>query len=88
MKIILAGSTGFIGREVLQQCIKNSSITSIVALSRSELAVKNPKLKVVILEDFLVYNDSVLQATRDADACIWYYSIPPDTLRHRLMTYT
>lgn len=71
MKLILAGSTGFIGREVLDQCIKNPSISAIVALSRSELSTTHSKLKFSILNDFLVYSDSVLQDIKDADACIW-----------------
>ncbi|KAF5861520.1 hypothetical protein ETB97_012846 [Aspergillus alliaceus] len=37
MKVILTGSTGFIGCEVLKQCLQNPSITSIVAFSRRDL---------------------------------------------------
>lgn len=75
MKIILTGSTGFIGREVLEQCLQNSSITSVVALSRRELPASvvdnNPKLKTVIVKDFLSYPDSVLHDIKGAEACIW-----------------
>lgn len=71
MKIILTGSSGFIGREVLDQCIKNPRITAIVAVSRSELHIVDPKLKVSILNDFLALPDLVLQDLKDADACIW-----------------
>jgi hypothetical protein len=74
MKVILAGSTGFIGREVLTQCLKTPSITSILALSRRELpgTISDPRLKVVILKDFASYPDSVLKELASADACIWY----------------
>ena len=74
MKIILAGSTGFIGREVLTQCLQNPSITSITALSRRELppsASDNAKVKVVIMDDYLSYPDNVLQDIQGAEACIW-----------------
>lgn len=74
MKIILAGSTGFIGHEILEQCLQNSSITSIVVLSRRDLpssVAKNPDLKVKIVEDFLSYPDSLLQDIKGAEACIW-----------------
>lgn len=71
MKVILSGPTGFIGREVLEQCLQNSSITSIVALSRRELPVNSAKLIVIIVKDFLSYRDSVLQHTKAAEACIW-----------------
>ena len=74
MKVILAGTTGFIGQEVLHQCLRNPFITSIVALSRRPLTdcTSNPKLKVVILEDFMSYPTSVLQELAGAESCIWY----------------
>lgn len=71
MKVILSGPTGFIGREVLEQCIQNSSITSIVALSRRELPVDSPKLSVTVVKDFTSYPDSVLKEIKSAEACIW-----------------
>lgn len=76
MKIILAGSTGFIGREVLDQCLRHPSITSIIALSRRDFPAHltrehDPKLKVVIMNDYLSYPDTVLQDMRGAEACIW-----------------
>ncbi|RDL41825.1 Uncharacterized protein BP5553_01804 [Venustampulla echinocandica] len=74
MKLIVTGCTGFIGAEVLSQCLANPSITSVIALSRRELpdAVgDNPKLKVVIMKDFNSYSDSVLKQLSGADACIW-----------------
>ncbi|KAK9482018.1 hypothetical protein V1527DRAFT_477767 [Lipomyces starkeyi] len=73
MKVILLGSTGFIGHEVLNQCLKTPAITSLIALSRRDLpeAAANPKLTVVIIENFKVYSDSVLEQLKGADACIW-----------------
>lgn len=70
MKVILTGSTGFIGGEVLEQCLQNARITSIIALSRRELSpsvTHNPKLKVLIMENFLSYSPSILQGIRDAE---------------------
>ncbi|KAI9813119.1 MAG: hypothetical protein M1827_004339 [Pycnora praestabilis] len=77
MKIILTGSTGFIGGEVLQHCLLSPSITSIIALSRRALpesvtkSSNAAKLKVVIPEDFSKYDDTVLDELRGAEACIW-----------------
>jgi uncharacterized protein YbjT (DUF2867 family) len=73
MKVILLGSTGFIGQEVLDQCLKTPAITSLIALSRRDLPREagNPKLTVVIIEDFKLYLDSVLEQLKGADACIW-----------------
>ncbi|KFY84606.1 hypothetical protein V500_09170 [Pseudogymnoascus sp. VKM F-4518 (FW-2643)] len=73
MKIILTGSTGIIGSAVLQQCLQNASITSIIVLSRRPLFphFSSPKLKVIILTDFLTYPDDVLAQLDNAQACIW-----------------
>lgn len=76
MKVILTGPTGFIGAEVLSQCIENPAITSIVALSRRELpssavSKSSPKLKVIIHEDYTSYPDNVLRELAGAEACIW-----------------
>ncbi|KAL8773560.1 MAG: hypothetical protein Q9209_001665 [Squamulea sp. 1 TL-2023] len=71
MKVILAGSTGFIGQEVLEQCLQNPIITSIVALLRRDLKLSNPKLKIAIVDNFLEYPESVSQNMEGAEACIW-----------------
>lgn len=74
MKFVLTGCTGFVGGEVLSQCLRNPSITSVVALSRRNLPealTKDPKLNVVLMKDFNSYPDSVLQEVKGADACIW-----------------
>ncbi|PWY84378.1 NAD(P)-binding protein [Aspergillus eucalypticola CBS 122712] len=71
MKIILTGSTGFIGHEILTQCLRNPHITSIIALSRRPLPTNNPKLTVRLVDDFLTYPESLLQELRGAEACIW-----------------
>ncbi|RDW56817.1 hypothetical protein BP5796_12884 [Coleophoma crateriformis] len=73
MKVILFGSTGFIGKEVLHRCLKTPAITSLIALSRRDLPknVAHPKLTVVILKDFKSYPESILELLKDADACIW-----------------
>ncbi|MCJ1281721.1 hypothetical protein MMC26_001043 [Xylographa opegraphella] len=74
MKIILTGSTGFIGSEILHQCIQHPDISSIVALSRRELpkdVTSNAKLEVIIQQDFTGYSDDVLKRLAGAEACIW-----------------
>ena len=75
MKVILTGASGFIGNEVLHHCLQSPRISSIIALSRralpNTLTAANPKLKVVILEDFCTYPPSVLQELEGAQAFIW-----------------
>ncbi|KAH8597059.1 hypothetical protein B0O99DRAFT_740120 [Bisporella sp. PMI_857] len=73
MKIILLGSTGSVGKEVLNQCLKTPAITSVVALLRRNLpgAAVNPKLTVIIVDSFKIYPDTLLEQLKGADACIW-----------------
>ncbi|GAT22903.1 nucleoside-diphosphate-sugar epimerase [Aspergillus luchuensis] len=72
MKIILTGSTGFIGHEILTQCLRNPHITSIIALSRRPLPTNNPKLTVRLVDGFLTYPESLLQELRGAEAFMVY----------------
>lgn len=85
MKIILAGSTGGIGSEMLEQCLQHPSVTSIVALSRralSDSVTNSPKLKVIIMEDFTSYSDSVLRQLDGAQACVWLEFQRPRRVGH------
>jgi uncharacterized protein YbjT (DUF2867 family) len=85
MKVILTGPTGFIGQQVLEQCLQHPSITSVVALSRRELPApiaSNPKLKVSIVDDFLSYSDTLIHDIKGAEACIWYsHALSFETVR-------
>ncbi|KAL8812748.1 MAG: hypothetical protein Q9223_007213 [Gallowayella weberi] len=75
MKIILTGSTGFIGSHVLESALSHPAITSIIALSRRQLPIIHPKLHVVILSDFLNYSQDTLEVCKGAEACIWCLGI-------------
>jgi uncharacterized protein YbjT (DUF2867 family) len=74
MKVILSGATGFIGGEVLNQALAHPAITSLVCLTRRALpepASINPKVKAVILTDFLTYTPEILSQLEGAESCIW-----------------
>ena len=79
MKIILLGSTGFIGTTILRRLLIHPSITTIITLSRRALppefttTTTNPssKLTNIIVPDFKSYTPDVLTAISGADACIW-----------------
>lgn len=75
MKVIITGATGFIGTEVLRQCLLHPSITSVVTLVRRLIPdLESVKLKQVIMkdDDFLTYPEHVMDEIRGAHACIWY----------------
>jgi NAD dependent epimerase/dehydratase family enzyme len=74
MKAIISGATGFIGREVFEQCVQHPDITSIIVLTRRPLstpAASHEKVKVLIMENFTSYSDSNFDEIKDADICIW-----------------
>jgi dihydrodipicolinate reductase len=74
-KIILSGVTGRIGKEVLDQAIRNPVITSVIALSRRPLPdlAQHDKVRVLLVQDFNGYSEHVVEEVAGADGCIWYY---------------
>jgi uncharacterized protein YbjT (DUF2867 family) len=80
MKLIVAGSTGFVGTEIVRQALSHPAITSVVGLARRPTPTPHNagpgmdarKLKSVVCENFLDYTDDVKQELAGADACIWY----------------
>lgn len=74
MKLIIAGATGFVGRNLLKEALACSDITSIVTLGRrpvvSEYA-ERAKVTNIVLDDLEHYPASVMEKIADADACIW-----------------
>ncbi|KAK0672396.1 hypothetical protein QBC41DRAFT_313750 [Cercophora samala] len=94
MKLIVAGSTGFVGAEIIRQALSNPHIVSVVALSRRpaptpqnlEPTADLTKLKSVTIDDFgEEYPDSVKEELSNADACIWTIAITP--AKSRLNTW-
>lgn len=76
MKLVIGGSSGFVGTELVLQALSNPAITSVVGLSRRETpappsAADAAKLKSVICDDFDNYSDSVKKELEDVDAFIW-----------------
>ena len=85
MKLIVAGSTGFVATEVIRQALSNPAITSILALARRVTTLPEnlgpgadiSKIKSVVCEDFANYPESVRQELAGANACIWYEGLLP-----------
>ncbi|KAF2679277.1 nucleoside-diphosphate-sugar epimeras-like protein [Lentithecium fluviatile CBS 122367] len=90
MKLILSGSTGLVGTEVIRQSLLNPRITSLVALTRRPIDiaaiaaeiggdkdVSVAKVKSVMLQDFTNYPEEVKNELADADACIWTLALTP-----------
>ncbi len=71
MKVIITGSTGYVGRAVLERCLSSSSVTSVVSISRRDPGIKHPKLSVVLHHDFSTYPIHILEEMKTADSFIY-----------------
>ncbi|ATZ22880.1 epimerase [Streptomyces lavendulae] len=51
MNVILLGATGMIGRGVLRECLRDDSVTRVLAIGRTPLGVSHPKLREHVVPD-------------------------------------
>ncbi|KAE9374156.1 hypothetical protein N431DRAFT_404684 [Stipitochalara longipes BDJ] len=74
MKYILTGTSGFIGSEILAQCLSNQLITSLLIFSRRplpDIESRDPRIKIVVLDNFLSYPESVKSELTGVKAVLW-----------------
>jgi uncharacterized protein YbjT (DUF2867 family) len=74
MRVIVTGATGLVGSAVVRQCIANPAITRALILTRKPLPSDisdNPKITVIIHEDFGSYPPELLTQLKGAEGCIW-----------------
>ena len=53
---ILYGATGMIGSGVLIECLQHSRVKSILVIGRTSCKMDHPKLREVLLTDFMDYS--------------------------------
>jgi len=70
-KLIITGATGTAGSEALRQAVAHPGISQITVLARRQPKVEDPKIKVIIHEDFLNYSPELLSQLFGHTACIW-----------------
>lgn len=79
MHIILTGATGLVGSAALEAMIKTKDITKISILSRRPVpqadAANDPRINVILHNDFEKYDSSVLQQLQGAKGCVWALGI-------------
>lgn len=71
-KILIAGSSGMIGRLILQNALEAQNIKEVVSLVRTASSVQHPKLKEIVVEDFLDYHS---QQTLFDQVDVVYYCV-------------
>ena len=53
MEVLITGSTGMVGRSVLNECIKDNRVNKIYLINRTPIDIKNKKISEFIIQDFL-----------------------------------
>lgn len=73
MHLILTGATGLIGTAVLNNMLAQEGISRISILSRRPVTMANghDKAKVIIHNDYMTYNQTLLEELKDAQGCVW-----------------
>jgi nucleoside-diphosphate-sugar epimerase len=85
LKVIITGVTGMVGEGVLLESLQNSEIDSVLAISRKALDIKNPKLKILTVADFMNI-DQYKDQLAGYDACFYCAGISSNGLTEE--TYT
>jgi nucleoside-diphosphate-sugar epimerase len=74
MRVVITGATGLVGSAVVRQCIATQAITEALILTRKPLPrdiSDNPKITVIIHEDFGSSPPELLTRLSGAEGCIW-----------------
>lgn len=70
MKIIVTGATGMVGEGVLLECLNHPKVTAVLMVNRSCFNLTHPKLKELIVPDFLKIEPFASQFS-GYDACFY-----------------
>ena len=68
MDVVITGSTGMVGKSILDECIKDDRVNKIFLISRSSLGLKNSKIFEFVIEDFLKAHE-LKTKIKSCDAC-------------------
>ena len=68
MKVIITGSTGMVGRSVLNECLKDNRVEEVLVVNRRTLEVHDSKLREIIHSDFSDFS-GLAEQFAGYDAC-------------------
>ncbi len=69
-KVIITGATGMVGEGVMLECLEHTAIEQVLMVNRRPYDLKHPKLKELIVPDFLQL-DNVETHLSGYDACFF-----------------
>ncbi|RQS03122.1 NAD-dependent epimerase/dehydratase family protein [Burkholderia sp. Bp9002] len=70
MNVIVFGASGMVGQGVLRECLLAPDVGSVLAIGRSELPLRHPKLRQLVRADLFHYRD-VADQLAGYDACFF-----------------
>lgn len=73
-KVIITGANNFVGEGILLACLDDTSISEILLVSRWKNPIQHPKVKQVLIPDFLNLDDFEKELT-GYDACFYCASV-------------
>jgi nucleoside-diphosphate-sugar epimerase len=87
MKIIITGATGMVGEGVLLECLQDKRVETILSVSRQTCGKTHPKLKELLVNDFMSMGNYTSQLT-GYDTCFFCAGVSsvgmPEEKYHRL----
>ncbi|WP_210521966.1 NAD-dependent epimerase/dehydratase family protein [Hymenobacter terricola] len=89
IKVIITGSTGMVGEGVLLECLRSPDVEQVLMLNRRPSPMRHPKLRELLVPDFLHLRDAADQLT-GYDACFYCAGISSRGLNeaeYRRVTY-
>ena len=86
--VIITGATGMIGKIILGECIKSPDIHLVTSLVRRPSGLEHPKLREVVINDFVTYDDKkeLFKYQHMAFYCLGVYTGKVDRKEFRKIT--
>jgi uncharacterized protein YbjT (DUF2867 family) len=89
MNVLIFGATGMVGDGVLHECVADSRVHSVLAVTRSPLQLSHPKIRELRRTDFTQFDD-LAPYLADVDACFFCLGVSVAGLRepeYRRLTF-
>ncbi|HKT04716.1 MAG TPA: epimerase [Rugosimonospora sp.] len=89
MRVIVFGATGMVGQGALRECLRDDRVEQVLAVTRSALGQRHPKLRELVPPDFYDFS-AVRGELAGYDACLFCLgvsSLGMDEAAYRRVTY-
>lgn len=87
-RIIIVGASGMIGGEILKQSLSSNMVSEVISFVRKKSETEHPKLKEIVVKNFLDYSDysSYFTNVNAAYFCIGVYTGQVDDAQFKTIT--